>query len=152
MNLESFSHNNPQYYISDTLLSRVEKSLSKLKFNFKSGTSTQLREAILEDFARFGWSDKVVLDQSSNITITSINDSCGLCLQTGNVSRFYADILKLEFLYKKKKITAGIYIIPVKGCAKLLGSNIANYERFTKELSIFKDIVSVPLRIYGLNQ
>lgn len=150
MNFEVYYHQKANNVIDTEIMHGVENSLRNIKFDFSSGTSKELRRSILEELAQCGWSDKVVIERSSNISITSMNGKYGMCLQTGNMGRFYADILKLEYLFKKRKIESGIYIIPLKASAKLIGSNIANYERFVREVNIFKELISVPLIIYGL--
>jgi hypothetical protein len=61
-----------------------------------------------------GWSDEISLSSDAKISITSKKSNIGLCLQTGNMGRFYADLIKLEFLHKQGVIAAGIYIIPCR--------------------------------------
>lgn len=115
------------------------------------GSSKLLRKQITDALKKKGWSSKVKLSASSNISITAMNRRTALCLQTGNMGRFYADLLKLQFLYKKKKIDSAIYILPKKDLALKIGSNIANFERFTAELQIFEDVVTVPIFVIGLH-
>ena len=42
-------------------------------------------------------------------------------------------------------------IIPSKGAAKIMGSNIAHFDRFTFELKLFEEIISVPTLVIGIN-
>ena len=67
------------------------------------------------------------------------------------MSRFYADLLKLEYLYQKGRANSAVYIIPTKKVSKLLGSNVAHFERFTSELKLFTEIITVPLLVIGIN-
>jgi hypothetical protein len=96
-----------------------------------------------------GWSPEVRIDPNSRISITSIKNRIGLCLQTGNMGRMYADLLKFQTAYQKKIVTAGVLIIPTKDSAKILGDNIANYDRLCKELIIFGEVIVIPLVLYG---
>ena len=75
----------------------------------------------------------------------------GLCFQTGNVGRIYADLLKLQTLYTKGNITAGIILIPQNQTAKELGSNMANYERLIRELPIFSQVITMPIVVIGFD-
>ncbi len=112
--------------------------------NFKDDLSAQL--AIL------GWSGKVSLSSKSNISITSILKEIGLCTQTGNMARMYADLMKLQALYMDEKIKAAIFVIPVKECANSFGGNVANYERLLNELTnIFSKVITVPMLIIGFD-
>ncbi len=79
-----------------------------------------------------------------------MHSNVALCLQTGNMSRFYADLLKLEYLFKDRKAIAAVYIIPTKRRAREMGSNLAHFERFVEELDLFKDIITVPTLVIGL--
>jgi hypothetical protein len=97
-----------------------------------------------------GWSEEAKLDPGSSITITSVLGSTGLCLQTGNMARVYADLLKLQLLFHRKKICGAILLVFAKQTATELGENIANFERLTKELKIFKEIITVPAIVFGL--
>lgn len=147
-----FLHNNSNRIIDKNLNAGIEKILSEIEFNFQEGSSRILRDIINEKLTFYGWSDKVVLETNTNISITSFNKEHGLCLQTGNMSRFYADLLKLEYLFKKKKITCAFYIIPTSKVAKLIGSNVANFERFTNELKLFSTIITVPIKVFGIKK
>lgn len=145
-----YSYNNSDRIIDKNINAGIEKILTEIEFNFKVGSSRELRDIINEKLSFYGWSDKITLESNTNISITSFNKEHGLCLQTGNMSRFYADLLKLEYLFQKKKITCAFYIIPTNEAAKLIGSNVANFERFTNELNLFSTIITIPLRIFGI--
>jgi len=66
------------------------------------------------------------------------------------MARFYADLLKLQAQFLEEKITSAIYILPTRNAAKVMGENIANFERLTAELTnTFSKVITVPLLIYG---
>jgi hypothetical protein len=48
----------------------------------------------------------------SDKTVTSMKDEVGLCLQTGNMARMYADLIKLLTLYLDNAIKAAAIIVP----------------------------------------
>jgi len=114
-------------------------------------SSKKLRLKILEDLIPRGWSSKVKLSVSSNISVTAMKSNTALCFQTGNMGRFYADLLKLQYLYINNKIVQAFYIIPTKQVAKKMGSNLANFERLVDELKLFEKIITVPIFIIGLS-
>ena|SRR6266513_4838649 len=148
MRVEEHLHNQAATHVSDLTRTQIRSVLQQTQ---KRGhwTSVQLRREILRQLADLGWSDPVRIHKDSKISITSIFGQTGLCLQTGNMSRFYADLIKLETLFRNKHISGAVYLIPLKGFAVKLGSNIANFERFVEELVIFEATVTVPLAIYG---
>ena len=115
--------------------------------------ATPCREAILEKLTReHGWSDEVKLSPDSKITISSCKEQIGLCVQTGNMARFYADVMKLSLLHAEERIYAALLVLPCQDLASAWSDNIANYERLRKELPIFSTIVHVPILVYGLKK
>jgi hypothetical protein len=126
--------------------------LSDNSIHFERGGSAKLRTHILSQLMTLGWSSKIKLSYGSQITITALYKEFGLCLQTGNISRIYADLLKLEFLYKKNIIKLAVYIVPTKNYAPVFGSNFAHFERLVKELKIFESIISIPILVLGIDE
>ncbi|MFC6334256.1 BglII/BstYI family type II restriction endonuclease [Paenibacillus septentrionalis] len=128
----------------------ILSALKDAEFEISQGSATRLRKVILGLLFNLGWSDKTRIDSSNDITITSMKGDIALCLQTGNVSRFYADILKLQTLYIKDKASSAIYILPTKNAALRMGSNIVNFERFVEELNLYKHTITIPILIIGV--
>jgi len=71
-------------------------------------------------------------------------------LQTGNVARVYADLLKLQALFLEGRITAAVLIVPSKELSKTFGNNIASFDRLVSELAVFQAVITVPLFVIGL--
>ena len=71
-------------------------------------------------------------------------------MQTGNISRMYADLIKLQYLYQKDKINSAFYLLPSKESAKIIGDNVANIERLSNELLLYRYIISLPILVIGL--
>ncbi len=104
---------------------------------------------IESSLVKLGWSGEVSLSRDSRITITSMKHDVGLCLQTGNMSRMYADLLKLQHMFLNNTIKAGAMIVPSHASAKELGDNIANAERLIRELDIFRKVIHMPLVVFS---
>jgi hypothetical protein len=115
------------------------------------GVSKKIREKILEGLKKKGWSSHVKLSSVSKINITAMYSRCALCLQTGNMGRFYADLLKLQYLFKKKLVDSAIFIVPTKRMAQIIGGNVANFDRLVDELRLFEDIITIPMVVIGLD-
>ena len=128
-----------------SVINSLDYSLSKYEIkNFKDDLSDRLKSQ--------GWSDKASLSVKSNITITAILKNIGLCTQTGNMARMYADLMKLQALYMDEKIKAAIFVVPTKACANSFGGNVANYDRLLNELvNIFSKVITVPILIIGFD-
>lgn len=151
MKIEIFTHSNGDEIVDKAIKDQLLKVIVELNFKIQNGCANELRKVILEQLKSLGWSDDFILDANSQISLTSYFDDHVLCLQTGNMSRFYADLLKLQYVFKKKKAKAAFYIIPSKEASKIMGSNIVNFDRFKFELNLFKDIITIPTIVVGIN-
>lgn len=150
MRIEEYWHNCKNENIPSALFMGVMNTLEQLDFKLYNGCTRKLRDKIKEDLVEYGWSEKVELEANTKINITSMNQEYGLCLQTGNMSRFYADLIKLEYLYKKGKLKGAFYILPSKPASDILGSNIVNFTRFTHELRVFSEVITIPIKVIGI--
>lgn len=150
MNFLIHGHRHGEKVISPDILLDVCSALKKTSVPIMRGRSSEIKTKVLEVLRQRGWSEEVSLSPHSGITVTSQKGDVGLCFQTGNMGRMYADLLKLQTLYTGGSIRTGILLVPTRMCAKGLGDNVANYERLTKELAIFERVITVPLAIIGM--
>jgi hypothetical protein len=133
-------------YIQDEVKTAITNSGS-----LDRGTSA--RTDILRTLRnKHGWSDETTLSADAKISIPARKGEIALCVQTGNMGRFYADLMKLEYLFNEQMIKGAVYVLPLKGLAKEWGQNIANFERFTNEVKIFSKILHTPLVIFGIQK
>jgi hypothetical protein len=146
----SNSYNVEENRLPPRLISEIESAIGASRAPLRRGSASTIKKAVLSQLQMAGWSPEVVIDSASKISITSIKNEIGLCFQTGNICRIYADLLKLQAIYRRKTIRGGVVIVPTKHTAKASGKNLANYERLTGELKIFADVITLPLVVYGL--
>jgi len=151
MRSEIYQHQNIQK-IPSSYQRQVSKAISSAPT--KRPISTQkIRRSIMNTLHENGWSNEIrIAPTISKMDITSMKGDVGLCFQTGNMSRFYADILKLQTLFVEQKIKGSICIVPKQAFAKSFGQNIAYFERIVKELAIFSKTITVPILIYGIEE
>ena len=134
------------------LKNEIAAAIAAVTVKPAKGVAKKLRDAILASLQISGWSSEVSVSNGSDITITSIKSGVGLCLQTGNMARMYADLMKLQTLYLDNAIKSAVIVVPSQPMAQLLGSNIAQATRLERELEIFKKAYHVPTLIYALEQ
>lgn len=151
MQITAYSHRNGSDVIPQEYTDELGRILHRCKVEMKKYSIADFKNYLLPAIKRGGWSDEFYLDRNSKITISSIKGKTGLCIQTGNAARLYADLLKLQTLYARGTITAGIIILPVGTCARSLGTNLASYERAVRELDIFKQVITTPLVVIGFD-
>lgn len=145
-----YSHRSGETVLGPALCHQMQEALASVTFEVHRNCARELRTSILEALTIDGWSDEVQIARIRRLTITAMHGRVGLCLQTGNMARFYADLLKLQAQFLDDNITGAFYLIPTGSCARIMGENIANYERLTAELSeVFNKAITVPIMVIG---
>tara|TARA_Y100001970_G_C13471774_1_gene480026 strand:- start:30 stop:476 length:447 start_codon:yes stop_codon:yes gene_type:complete len=132
----------------------LEKIIDNLSDDISFSRTTKIaRKKIRDAIEPLGWSSRVQIIAENNMTITSIKNNIAICTQTGNVCRSYADMMKLQYLYQKKKIDCAIMFVPTREFAYRIYSNggsLTMFEKFTNELEIFKNIIKIPITVVGI--
>ena len=152
MKTSIYEHRSGLKVVPDDVIKSLSQMIESIEAELSKNTVTIINKAIKNKLAQEGWTGEYRLDPVSKITITSYFSGIGLCLQTGNISRIYADLLKLQTLYVKGKISSGIIIIPEQNAAKELGSNMANADRLIRELPIFNQVITMPMVIIAFDK
>lgn len=150
MRIVEHDHRSGVNAVGSTLLTKLRNGLTSVSYRVHPNCAKGLRAAILGQLGRDGWSDKVQISTKRKLTITAMHGKTALCLQTGNMARFYADLLKLQAQFLDDNIRCAIYLLPTRSCAKIMGENIAHFERLSAELaSEFKQVITVPIVVMG---
>ena len=124
---------------SDQLLniSRIITEIETIDYDPKNQNIALLKHLLTDVFLDNGFVSGTALG-NSHLTINGLKHKTGLAIQTGNAARFYADILKLQWLYKEKKIDNAIYVCLSKESSKeSYSSNLINIERALREAEFF---------------
>lgn len=150
MNHSIHSHCAGEEVVASHVKDEIAQSIKKVAIKPARGAAPRIRDAILGNLRSLGWSGQVPVAKGSDITITAMREDVGLCLQTGNMARMYADLIKLQTLYLDDAIKAAILIVPSEPIARVLGSNIAQAKRLERELDIFRKAYHVPTIVYAL--
>lgn len=128
----------------------ITRAIERVEIKIGPKAAKKIRDAIIQNLKAEGWTGQVPVAKGSDIKITSMSDETGLCLQTGNMARIYADLIKLQTLYLDNAIKSAVIIVPSEPVSRALGSNIAQAKRLERELEIFKKVYHVPTLIYAL--
>lgn len=148
----TYSYRSGLQVIPQEISDGVVQIIEKLDFSIGKYDIRKFKDKLLDGLKTKGWSGQAFLSSKSSISITSLFLDVGLCAQTGNMARMYADLLKLQAMYVDEKIKAGVFVLPTKDCAKKIGGNVANYDRFLNELTnIFSKVITVPMVIIGFD-
>lgn len=150
MNSYIFGHRFGEKVVDSKLLKEIRGVISSVSIQPARGKARSIKSKMLDGLRDVGWSMPIRLSEHSGITITSSKNGVGLCQQVaGNMARGYADLLKLQTLYQKEVLSAGVFLMPTKIAAEALGDNVFNYDRIKREMVIFEKTVTIPLVIIG---
>jgi len=110
-----------------------------------------IRSHVEDELTKEGWAINVPLASDSSIYTMAKKGDLAFQLQTGNWARVPYDFLKFEYFYKTKQIEAAAYAVPTLEAAKLMGSNIANADRVTRELKLFDRVITCPILVIAFD-
>lgn len=108
-----------------------------------------VNKAIARRFLGDGWAKGVKL-AGSNLSVSFLREQVAVCVQLGNVSRTYADLLKMQTLIASGRIGLAVEVVPAIGASKQMGSNHASFERLVRDLDLFKATIVGPILVVGL--
>ena len=133
----------------------VENLLDSLIFADGKLMPKEVTDPIRQGLIALGWSSNVAIGQGTNISIASVHKDVGMAIQFGNISRIYADLMKLQTLYIEEKISSGIIIVPHRDLISRLSKsggldNRCSFNRLVRELPIFSKIITIPIIVYGV--
>ena len=151
MNFVTHSHAGGLEVVPLSHQQEIATAINAMTQPIQARAARTLRAQFLHSLVESGWSGEVAVQASlSDISITSLKQNTGLCLQTGNMSRFYADLLKLQAMYLDNTILCGAFVLPSRDVAVVLGDNVAQADRLIRELSLFRKVITLPLVVYTL--
>lgn len=150
MKYTTYSHCDGEARLTPAFKDEIGQAINAVTIKPTRGAARKIRDQVIFQLKEAGWSDELAVAKGSAMTITSAKGSVGLCLQTGNMARLYADLLKLQTLYLSNAITSAAFLVPSQPLAALLGDNIAQSTRLERELDIFKRAFHVPTLIFAL--
>lgn len=151
MNYTTYDHCGGLAAVPAALRQEIEAAIHACTITPARRKASEIGSVIVAGLVTSGWSGKVKLARGSKITITSTKNGIGLCLQTGNMARLYADLLKLQQMFLNKAIKAGVMIVPTRAASKSLGDNIAHANRLQCELDIFRSVIHMPLIVMAVD-
>lgn len=150
MSWEVHAHRNGADLLSADQRDEIECAIARAQTH-EIRKPAAMRRVLLDELYLRGWPRRVpVAARHGRLTISSLKRRIGLCAQFGNFARTYADLLKLEALRRAGQIDVGALIVPTDVLAKELGSNLARFDRLTRELGYFHDVLECPLLVYGV--
>ena len=150
MNYLMYSHQGADRVFPDTERAEIESAIAACALPIERGAARKIREFLIGHLGSEGWPGEFQVEPPSRITIASLKNGVGLCVQTGgNMSRMYADLMKLQKLYMEDCVKTGAFVLPTARAARDLGDNLANSDRLEAELAIFRKVIHMPIAVFS---
>ena len=140
-------HNGVEMWKSRDLYEWATDIFAAPRVKVQAKSTRQIRSHVLSELRSDGWGLNAAIDAEVELTVFARKEDLAFQLQTGNISRYAYDVLKLQYLYMCREVECAILAVPTKEAAAKLGSNIAHVERIWAELNIFDRIVSIPIMV-----
>jgi hypothetical protein len=116
-----------------------------------TATNSRLMRAFWEErLLEEGWVKGLAVG-TSRLSIGYARDRIGMCIQMGNTSRVYADLLKLETIYRLEAIDQAVLVVPSDEYSATLGTNYANFNRVEQDIQAFSPTISVPILLISID-
>lgn len=150
--VEAYSHHNGrEAWQSRELDEWLTDLFEAPSVSIGSGATMGIRDHLRAELEKDGWAFNVRVDPQADLTVFAKKNELVIQVQTGNISRYVYDLLKIQHLYSKREIEAGALAVPTKEAAQQIGSNIANIDRIWNELRIFDRVITVPLLVIAFD-
>jgi hypothetical protein len=149
---ETVSHRGAQALLDQLGLGDiVKRSLDAPQLGIDHGSSNDIKNHIAEFLNDAGWAAPVKIEPSLGPELNAQHSS-GVVFhtQTGNIARAFYDLMKMQSLHQQGRSPCGILVVPSTTIARVLGGNLANFDRVASELSsLFFHQVSIPVLLAG---
>jgi hypothetical protein len=147
--IEGYSHRNGNVEWEKRELDEwLTDAFNAPAIKLEAHATAAIRGHVRSELTKEGWSEELYIARDlAGATVFSQKGDLAIQLQTGNISRVFYDLLKLQYLFNRNKIEAAALAVPTRSGASLLGSNIANFERLCSELELYDRIITVPILV-----
>jgi hypothetical protein len=112
-------------------------------------STTDVRKEWGRRLSSYGWVSNYLIP-NSRLHISFWKSNFGVCVQLGNTCRMNSDMLKLETLFRLKRVDAAALIVPTDSYSKYLGSNHASVTTAARDLTVFDVAVTLPIAVVGV--
>jgi len=112
--------------------------------------SRQMRRFWEESLLSDGWVKGLAVNRSK-LSIGYVLNDLGMCIQLGNTSRVYADLLKLETCFRLGAIRYAALVVPSDEYSLSLGTNYAAFSRTEQDIKVLSPTISVPIILISID-
>ena len=134
----------------NSISSDVHKIIGSVKFEHKKNSSRFLKEILQYEFNKLNWYPKFKVDGRLNWYVQFYAKETAILFYFSNKARSSLDLIKSQHLFANGKIKGAIYIVRTYESANKVAENLTNFETLEKEINVFKETITCPILLIGL--
>lgn len=115
------------------------------------GASDEIKTKIENHLKADGWASPVEVSKDMDLTLNLTKEKLVVQIQMGNITRAFYDLMKMQAMHQQDRAICAVLVVPMAEAARRMGSNLAQFERVTKELQqVFFHQVTIPVLVVGI--
>lgn len=110
-----------------------------------------IKSHVEDELKAAGWAIPAEVSPDYDLTLNLIKDKVVVQVQMGNIARAFYDLMKMQAMHEQDRAVCGVLVVPMADAARKMGSNLAQFERVTKELEgVFFHQITIPVLVVGI--
>jgi len=144
-------HNCSLSDFDETSLADLVTGLKEIEADYATPIP-RIKKDITKLFSNAGFITEINIHPDYGLEVNGIKKDVCFGVQLGNAARFYADMMKMQYLFLEGVISKTVYITFTKDFIKksYSGNNIS-FERAISEITLFNSIITLPIYFIGID-
>jgi len=147
MKITNFKIFNSEEIIFENILQKeLNEILNNAEYSIlENKPATNIKKYLIKKFKKNYWSTNNKLFFNSSRKVDLLKDDIGLQIQFGNHAQVWFDVLKLNYLFKNKRINIGIILCLNKEISDQINGGMTNFRDTSSLYENFATFLECPL-------
>ena len=147
MKITNFKIFNSEEIIFENILQKeLNEILNNAEYSIlENKPATNIKKYLIKKFKKNYWSTSNKLFFNSSRKVDLLKDDIGLQIQFGNHAQVWFDVLKLNYLFKNKRINIGMILCLNKEISDQINGGMTNFRDTSSLYENFATFLECPL-------
>tara|TARA_Y100000816_G_scaffold286146_1_gene266824 strand:- start:7277 stop:7738 length:462 start_codon:yes stop_codon:yes gene_type:complete len=147
MKITNFKIFNSEEIIFENILQKeLNEILNNAEYSIlENKPATNIKKYLIKKFKKNYWSTNNKLFFNSSRKVDLLKDDIGLQIQFGNHAQVWFDVLKLNYLFKNKRINIGMILCLNKEISDQINGGMTNFRDTSSLYENFATFLECPL-------
>ena len=147
MKIKNFKIFNSEEIIFENILQKeLNEILNNAEYSIlENKPATNIKKYLIKKFKKNYWSTNNKLFFNSSRKVDLLKDDIGLQIQFGNHAQVWFDVLKLNYLFKNKRINIGMILCLNKEISDQINGGMTNFRDTSSLYENFATFLECPL-------